>query len=478
MNWRQIVFESYRAVKRRVRPIPCFIVTFILVLLFILGSGSKSSSARGPTGGHNKADSNSELHHTHALNDSLYTDSFDTVYDFIAHTEVNYERLLNPSLQAGNWIGNTWIPPRGWQQFSAADLRTIYQHRSILWVGDSMLRRSAATMHAVLNYNANDGTKMNSGSSVSKAGGPTVSAIDSSSVIDVNKGTHSGDCVRIPLEFREHANIEWCRPMLYSSADGGEGQHSVSPSSLEDLSRYHNSTTIHTDYNSNETISNNGTLNSDYYSLSNLTNHSLAQYHYIFGWRTCLADVEKFIRDELARDPMFRLTSLVDTLVIGVGVWEILHKSRAGCSQMYQSLHPNSAFAVWDRLRTLIEALVELQSPRLEIIWMTTGYSSIQLTRRKVDVINTHARDIIARMQDTSQPAFKPEPVDASASNVTAVPALPINLTIVDWAAAILPRSFGERIEGDMTSHYGLEPRLVMMQMMTNHWLERRKAGL
>jgi hypothetical protein len=46
-------------------------------------------------------------------------------------------------------------------------------------------------------------------------------------------------------------------------------------------------------------------------------------------------------------------------------------------------------------------------------------------------------------------------------------------LSYVDWGGAILPRSFGEdRIVGDMPAHNGLEPRHVLLQMITNELLE------
>jgi hypothetical protein len=39
----------------------------------------------------------------------------------------------------------------------------------------------------------------------------------------------------------------------------------------------------------------------------------------------------------------------------------------------------------------------------------------------------------------------------------------------VDWGGAVIHRSFGdERIEGDIWTHYGLEARLVAVQMVAN----------
>lgn len=47
-------------------------------------------------------------------------------------------------------------------------------------------------------------------------------------------------------------------------------------------------------------------------------------------------------------------------------------------------------------------------------------------------------------------------------------------VTVLDWASAVLARSStGTRIKGDIKAHYGLEPRLVLMQMLTNHLIDQ-----
>jgi hypothetical protein len=43
-------------------------------------------------------------------------------------------------------------------------------------------------------------------------------------------------------------------------------------------------------------------------------------------------------------------------------------------------------------------------------------------------------------------------------------------MTYVNWGEAVEPRSFGaERLSGDMHAHYSHEPRVVLIQMITNH---------
>ena len=46
------------------------------------------------------------------------------------------------------------------------------------------------------------------------------------------------------------------------------------------------------------------------------------------------------------------------------------------------------------------------------------------------------------------------------------------NFSFVDWGKVIHKRSFGgERIEGDMKPHYGLEARLLFAQQLLHHLL-------
>jgi hypothetical protein len=42
--------------------------------------------------------------------------------------------------QHGSWMGNTWIPPKGWSTFSALDMLELYKDKHLLWLGDSTAR--------------------------------------------------------------------------------------------------------------------------------------------------------------------------------------------------------------------------------------------------------------------------------------------------------------------------------------------------
>jgi hypothetical protein len=455
MNWRRVAFESYRAAQRRATLLVGIVFVLSIIVLIKLDPLMRSGAIASLP-----SSSNSTRYST---SKGLYASAFDTVGDFVAHTRVSRERLLDSTLQAGSWIGNTWIPPRGWQDFSAPDLRTIYKQRSVLWLGDSTARRTAATMHAVLNYDTNNVWKDQQDVALRNVDNPTVNAVDHPLVIDLHRNTHVGECVRVPVELRRHAQIEWCRPTLYNDIDTRENEYAVLPNLLE-IAKYYN-------YTMQERVKVSDKAR------QKLASQETQQYHYMFGWQTCLANVEKFVRAELATDPLFRVTSLVDTLVIAVGIWDIVEKSRTTCADQYQQLHPDSQASVAERLETLLAALQDLQSPRLEIVWRTTGFANVYDTRKEIESTNQRVRDIITSMQYPPAQSTNSQTASDNEKANTSLPFVYGNLTIVDWSTAVEPRSFAERISGDTELHYGLEPRMVMMQMMTNHWLERRRAG-
>jgi hypothetical protein len=107
--------------------------------------------------------------------------------------------------QKGSWIGNHWVPPNGWRYFSAKELRTVYQDKSIMWVGDSLARRAATTMYGILKEAAN----------ASDVNVP-VAAIDASDVIDVNKMTITELCTKWMGSTHQP---RWCRTMPGGAGD-------------------------------------------------------------------------------------------------------------------------------------------------------------------------------------------------------------------------------------------------------------------
>jgi hypothetical protein len=416
---------------------------------------------------------------------------------------VNHERLANISLQRGNWIGNTWIPPHGWRAFSAADLRTLYKDRSILWIGDSTNRRTAYSFHAIVNSDVNASWINTSDVSVRDSRDPILHDIDSALIIDIDRYDIIPTCKRIPREMWGKFNIHVCRHMHHAD-DFSEGQkdsqyvskhlllqllqHNVTPSALNEI-------------NARELNSSNPTLLTTAESLQEWQQTSAARDYkepfFIMASQRCLAEVIKPIQAELALEPHLRLTSLVDTVVINAGIWEAYYHTTASCDNMWFHIAKGANTTHADRLQVIFDTLMELQTPTLEIVYRTPGYATFNETMPLVDDQAEYTRQYAAKIYAHSRfvqrddgslkcmykgDAYTVAPF-ANWTTINATSSLhgtrcAPNLTFVDWAGAVRPRSFTERIIGDIPPHYGFEPRHAMIQMLTNHWLERRQAGL
>jgi hypothetical protein len=270
--------------------------------------------------------------------------------------------------QKGSWIGNHWVPPKGWRYFSAGELKTVYKDKSIMWVGDSLARRAALTMYGVLNETTANSSDMN----------VPAAAIDSSGVIDVNKRQKTEFCAK-------WNQPNWCRTM-----PGGVGD-------------------------------------------------------YVYVVKNRFSDIRSFLVDELSGKS--NITENFDTIIIAIGNWD--------------SVSPKEERSnILSNMTASIDALGKLQSIGKTIIWRTSGFRYdngktneyfFEVNKKAVDQI----KSIATRMQQESK-KFS-------------------NLTCINWSGAIFPRSFGSnRIKGDTQDHYGLEGRLVFIQMITNHLASRQ----
>jgi hypothetical protein len=64
----------------------------------------------------------------------------------------SHEAIVLPRReQQGSWIGNTWIPPKGWKYYSVDELISFYGGKSLLWVGDSTGWGASRTLYEILN---------------------------------------------------------------------------------------------------------------------------------------------------------------------------------------------------------------------------------------------------------------------------------------------------------------------------------------
>jgi hypothetical protein len=100
--------------------------------------------------------------------------------------------------QQGYWIGNTWVPPKGWKLYSPEEMQNIYgKTRGIMWIGDSSARRTAATMYGILNATNSSNNAI------------PLKDLDASRIIDVNKNRTTEPCTKYDDPFRPYV----CREM-------------------------------------------------------------------------------------------------------------------------------------------------------------------------------------------------------------------------------------------------------------------------
>ena len=131
-----------------------------------------------------------------------------------------------------------------------------------------------------------------------------------------------------------------------------------------------------------------------------------------------------------------------DIIVIAMGAWEVGKEWE--CQRDGKIGLPDRIIGV---LRTCHEFTQKFGVP---IVWRTSGYGPDRGQGETFDGMNNVAMDMIDSLGGES------------------------GLTYINWGGAVRERSFGpDRILGDHQYHYGVHPRLVLMQMLTNHLVDR-----
>jgi hypothetical protein len=105
-------------------------------------------------------------------------------------------------------------------------------------------------------------------------------------------------------------------------------------------------------------------------------------------------------------------------------------------------------------------AMLADQTPDLLIIWRTSGYYDGDAKSHVIKELNSQATEFI----DSWNEKFKTRGGNKMS-----------NFVSVDFGSAIEQRSHGiQRLRGDMQAHYGLEARILQVQMLTNILYENR----
>ena len=155
----------------------------------------------------------------------------------------------------------------------------------------------------------------------------------------------------------------------------------------------------------------------------------------------CLQEVRSILSEEISKGGI--VTPDFDLIIVSVGIWHQMKPKH--CPMQNETIYE----VVYDITR-LMNELTTIQ-PRLKILWRTSGWA--QKRPVSTQLIVQHVNNAIMESVDKSNSEHNNKD----------------RISYVDWGGAIAPRSYGiDRIKGDMVAHYGVEPRLVLIQMIAN----------
>lgn len=165
----------------------------------------------------------------------------------------------------------------------------------------------------------------------------------------------------------------------------------------------------------------------------------------------CMGDVMDMFQSEL--DGESNVTAGIDTIIIAIGIWEVMRP---------QDCRGNSNLTLNEKEDAVIDLMDRYlhENPDTRIVWRLGGYFGAQET----DGYNLKIRIMNDRMLNK---------FDAYMARMDHG-----RFSYVDWAGAVRERSFEHRIVGDMKPHYGLEPRLVSIHMITNVLQEMENSSV
>jgi hypothetical protein len=177
--------------------------------------------------------------------------------------------------------------------------------------------------------------------------------------------------------------------------------------------------------------------------------HNASEMAFALSSLACAFDIQDFLRQEmnLSHSPRTNILEF-DVIIIAMGVWELVRE---------WDCRRDGKVSLPSRIEGLLQTCLEfIEQTGIPIVWRTSGYKAqsnkAQTTEhtQRAGIMNNAAMDFIDSLQGQS------------------------GLTYINWGGAVLERSFGpDRIAGDIAPHYGAEPRFVLMQMLTNHLVER-----
>ena len=367
----------------------------------------------------------------------------------------------SPRHLTGSWIGDSWIPPSPeWRLYSAREMRDIFHGQRIAFVGDSLARRAAMTLFPILNQ-----TTMGSNTvlpSQQQHQQPLEEDIprhwlDNPRDLTLNKASKKQEPCREHQWNGKHSP-RICRTVI---SGGGDGEDSARDEESGILESTTTTTTTDQQTRSIETTT----------TTTATTIQPFGQVWQI--WDPCFPDLLDLFQKELRG--ITNVTEGLDIVVVAAGIHDVQANPNCHRNKTWRPTNTNASSyyeeltqVVLARLDVLLPTLLELQraKPHLTIVWKTCGYSAVTddtayEKQRLVDRINERTMDFLDQQHQQQQQSIATSATDTMNDTRT--------ILYFDWGGAVKARSFGDaRIPGDSINHYGLQARLVALQMLTN----------
>ena len=380
------------------------------------------------------------------------------------------------------WIGNSFYFPttrdnnkddRGntFQLYTPHQIQKAFRGHSILLQGDSTVRRLYGTFHSILGYDVWTGS--------------TSEQLPKGYPIQVPNppfGIPATYYVRKGLDFQSKgvgADSSQLLSLLI---------HSPSPMDPQ-LLQHRTIVDVNKDYHTeicNRKFPSSHVMHSPNFGIDNNSfktsqmEYKVCRSHPSAGWvppkpmpnmripllydyvnTNCLGHIHDFVSHELSYQ--HSITRQYSIYIVGPGVWETVKQAhchhplyqKANGQEMKNQLQwPETVYLMLNETLEKLAILAE-QSPELLIVWRTSGYYDGDKQSNVIREMNRLSVEFIRRWTDRQNLLRK-------GSNRP-------NFLCLDFGSAVERRSHGrQRLRGDMQAHYGLEVRVLQVQLLTN----------
>ena len=372
----------------------------------------------------------------------------------------SYYHHYNRRTMTGSWIGNSWTPPYPWRLFSANELRSnVFPGKRILWLGDSTARRASMTLFNILNGTTTDAPA-------------AFAAATEQQHIPV-------PLLERDINLNKHKQTEPCSRQWFNMNRGG------GPTTT--MGSIHTNATTNTVPKVSICRNIRTTPNGDGHGGrdGHAGDVSLVRIN-------CLPQLQALLQDEITNGGT--LISHFDVIVVSLGVWYAVPKK---CTTLAKSDKYNNnettrkqtentqRLIFQDLITRILSQLITITTtthPHVKVIWRTSGWWNGQNSVKANRVIQRFNEAVMNVMEEHNEHEDTRDKTRTRTTTMTRTTTSSSSLlatsqiSYVNWGDAIAPRSFNEaRIEGDSVAHYGLEPRLVLIQMIANELLAMDK---